>query len=79
MKQELWITWLSFRLEFASEWLSFQLESTRIVHSVTASIGVVVFLGTEVPLDELIKRADGAMYRAKEAGRNFIRFHDAVN
>lgn len=47
------------------------------VDSVSASIGVVLFTGIDVQLDELVKRADGAMYRAKEAGRNSIRFFDA--
>ena len=51
--------------------------TSRMVHSVSASIGVVLFSGAEVQLDELVKRADGAMYRAKEAGRNLIRFYDA--
>lgn len=52
-------------------------KASSLVHSVSASIGVVVFTGVEVPLEELLKRADGAMYRAKEAGRNLIRFYDA--
>lgn len=26
----MWITWLSFRLEFVLKWLSFQLESTKL-------------------------------------------------
>ena len=44
----------------------------------TASIGVLVFSGEAEGNDELLKRADRAMYRAKEAGRNQIQF-DEVN
>jgi diguanylate cyclase (GGDEF)-like protein/PAS domain S-box-containing protein len=50
---------------------------SSIVHRASASIGVVVFVGSDVHQDELLERADAAMYRAKEAGRNLIRFHDA--
>ncbi|MFZ1773796.1 MAG: EAL domain-containing protein [Rhizobiaceae bacterium] len=37
-----------------------------------ASIGIVIFDGTETRVDELLKRADLAMYEAKAAGRNGI-------
>jgi len=36
----------------------------------TASVGVVIFVGDEVSVDETLKRADLAMYHAKAAGRN---------
>ncbi len=45
-------------------------------HNSTASIGITLFQGNDVPADELIKRADLAMYRAKAAGRNALRFYD---
>jgi diguanylate cyclase (GGDEF)-like protein/PAS domain S-box-containing protein len=45
------------------------------VHHGTVSIGVAVFMGFNVPQDELIKQADSAMYRSKNEGRNLIRFH----
>jgi diguanylate cyclase (GGDEF)-like protein len=41
---------------------------------VSASIGVSMFPGESEGVDELLKHADTAMYRAKEAGRNAIRF-----
>ena len=47
-------------------------------HSVTPSIGVSLFRGREHTLDELIKRADVAMYQAKAAGRGTVRFFDPV-
>ena len=46
-----------------------------IGHSCTASIGVVMFLGHDVSQDDLLVSADAAMYDAKEAGRNTIRFY----
>ena len=46
-----------------------------IEHGCTASIGVVLFINHESTLDEIIKWADLAMYQAKDAGRNNIRFH----
>jgi len=46
-------------------------------HRASASIGVVVFAGTEVSQEELQKWGDIAMYKAKEEGRNSIRFHAA--
>ncbi|MFA5701058.1 MAG: diguanylate cyclase [Desulfuromonas sp.] len=51
-------------------------ESTYIEHSCTASIGVALFLGQEVSIDDLLKWADISMYKAKEAGRNSIRFYN---
>ena len=45
------------------------------VHSST-SIGVTLFLDQSDSVEELLKRADLAMYQAKTAGRNAIRFFD---
>ena len=42
----------------------------------TPSIGVALFSGTEVGIDDLLKHADLAMYQAKNAGRNGMRFFD---
>lgn len=42
----------------------------------TSSIGVTLFLGSDLSSDELIKRADTAMYQAKAAGRDALRFFD---
>lgn len=43
---------------------------------ITPSLGVALFSGHEISVDELLKRADLAMYQAKEAGRNTTRFFD---
>jgi len=45
-------------------------------HQVSMSIGVALFDGPETGADELLKRADMAMYEAKASGRNTIRFFD---
>ena len=45
-------------------------------HQVSVSIGVALFDGPETGADELLKRADMAMYEAKASGRNTIRFFD---
>ncbi|OHC64973.1 MAG: hypothetical protein A3H93_12300 [Rhodocyclales bacterium RIFCSPLOWO2_02_FULL_63_24] len=42
----------------------------------TPSIGVTLFADHEGTMDELLKRADLAMYQAKAAGRNTLRFFD---
>ncbi|MBR9869908.1 MAG: EAL domain-containing protein [Gammaproteobacteria bacterium] len=42
-----------------------------------ASIGIALFKGVGQPQEELLKRADTAMYEAKSAGRSVIRFHDS--
>ena len=44
----------------------------------SASIGVVLFKGHDQTLEELLKRADIAMYQAKKAGRNTLRFFDPL-
>jgi EAL domain-containing protein (putative c-di-GMP-specific phosphodiesterase class I) len=45
-------------------------------HHTTPSIGVALFDRQLSNVDELLKRADLAMYQAKAAGRNTIRFFD---
>ncbi len=42
----------------------------------SASIGVTLFVGHEQTIEELLKQADIAMYQAKKAGRNTLRFFD---
>ncbi|WP_296447098.1 EAL domain-containing protein [Rhodoferax sp. UBA5149] len=42
----------------------------------TASIGVTVFRGDQVTIDQLMKQADLALYKSKGAGRNLIHFFD---
>lgn len=47
-----------------------------IDHHCSASIGITLFGAGLESIDDLLKRADLAMYRAKEAGRNTVRFFD---
>jgi diguanylate cyclase (GGDEF)-like protein/PAS domain S-box-containing protein len=44
-----------------------------VEHYSTGSIGFVLFMGHETSSEDLLKRADLAMYQAKQAGRNVIR------
>ena len=44
----------------------------------TASIGIVVFSGADQSVDDLLKKADIALYQAKDGGRNMLRFFDAA-
>ncbi len=45
-------------------------------HHMTASIGATLLRLPHATVDEVLKRADLAMYRAKDAGRNTLRFFD---
>jgi len=46
------------------------------LHHGSASIGVALFCHGDTSSEELIKRADTAMYQAKRAGRHTVRFYD---
>ncbi|MDO9279628.1 MAG: diguanylate cyclase [Polaromonas sp.] len=50
---------------------------TTIEHRCTASIGVVTYGGHEASEEDILKWADKAMYQAKDAGRNTVRFYEA--
>ncbi|MFN2348754.1 MAG: EAL domain-containing protein [Thioalkalivibrio sp.] len=43
-------------------------------HRCAASIGITLFFGEKETREELLRRADAAMYQAKAAGHNSIRF-----
>ncbi len=45
-------------------------------YSSTPSIGIVLFLHDHETMDDVLKKADVAMYQAKAAGRNTVRFFD---
>jgi len=49
----------------------------RLHHS-SPSIGVCLFHGADPGVDALLKFADVAMYQAKDAGRNAVRFYDPL-
>ncbi|MCM2308657.1 MAG: diguanylate cyclase [Sulfuritalea sp.] len=50
----------------------------RIQYRCSASIGAVMFADHAASQDDVMKWADAAMYRAKDAGRNTIRFYQAA-
>lgn len=50
-------------------------EEMRIEHHCTTSIGIALFLNEESRQDDILTRADLAMYQAKEEGRNRICFY----
>ena len=53
------------------------LHSEEIIeHHCAASIGVNLFIDDEISESDILKWADTAMYQAKEAGRNLVRFYD---
>ncbi len=47
-----------------------------VEHRCSASIGVVVFVKQEADESDLLKWADAAMYQAKSAGRDAVRFYE---
>jgi len=49
--------------------------ASNVEHHCSASIGVVVFLDHEASPDDILICADKAMYQAKAAGRNAVRFY----
>jgi diguanylate cyclase (GGDEF)-like protein/PAS domain S-box-containing protein len=51
-------------------------EAELITHYCSSSIGLTIFRDHDESLEQLLKWTDMAMYRAKEAGRNVIRFFD---
>lgn len=46
------------------------------VHQSSASMGLCLFRGQDVGIDDLLKCADMAMYQAKAGGRNTLSFYD---
>jgi diguanylate cyclase (GGDEF)-like protein/PAS domain S-box-containing protein len=48
---------------------------TTVEYQCSASIGVALFTQREGSQDDFLKWADAAMYQAKDAGGNLIRFH----
>jgi EAL domain-containing protein (putative c-di-GMP-specific phosphodiesterase class I) len=49
---------------------------TGHLHRSSSSIGITLFDEHDVAIEDLLKRADVAMYRAKACGRNTVRFFD---
>ena len=45
-------------------------------HYCTVCIGITLFRGTPATMEEMLKRADAALYQAKKAGRSTLRFFD---
>ena len=45
-------------------------------YHITPSVGITLFFGTEISIQELMKQTDIAMYQAKSDGRNTLRFYD---
>jgi diguanylate cyclase (GGDEF)-like protein len=47
-----------------------------VEHHCSASIGVALFINHVSSQSDLMKWADAAMYQAKVAGRNVVRFYE---
>ncbi len=51
-------------------------EEVTVTHHCTASIGVILFINHANSVDEVLRRADLAMYKAKNGGRNLTHFYN---
>lgn len=49
-------------------------DDTGCGHDATASAGITLFQGADISADMLLKQADVALYQAKDAGRDRLRF-----
>jgi len=49
-----------------------------VPYHITPSIGATLFRGHQTEIEVLLKQADLAMYKSKDAGRNTLRFFDPV-
>lgn len=56
--------------------LNLPYQLNQVAYHCTASIGATSFTGGLVTIDELMKQADLAMYKSKDAGRNALHFFD---
>ena len=56
----------------------FGVHAQSLRHTCSGSIGVALFGMMDEPLTEVLKRADVAMYQAKQDGRNLIRRFDPI-
>jgi len=63
------------RLALAQPYSLSMPQADPVEHHCTASIGVVLFINHESSSEDVLKRADMAMYQAKDAGRNSVRFY----
>ncbi|MGC2164876.1 MAG: EAL domain-containing protein, partial [Gallionella sp.] len=59
-----------------SEALSQPYHLPQFTYNCSASIGLTLFRDAGITIEEIYKRADAAMYQAKSAGRNTVRFYD---
>jgi diguanylate cyclase (GGDEF)-like protein len=52
----------------------YHLPGSAVAHHTSPSIGVAMYLGQEESVEVLLKQADLALYQAKDAGRDAVRF-----
>lgn len=77
------LEWAGVQAETVAEKMRTILSEPYFLHGDTeyfrsASIGISLFCGQEKAADVLLKQADIALYKAKDAGRNAIRFFDTA-
>lgn len=53
--------------------------ATAVQRRCTVSVGAALFLGQTMVSDDILRRADAAMYRAKASGGNSVHFHQTVS
>ena len=54
-------------------------KNITVEHHCTASIGFVLFLDEQSNINDILRNADDAMYQAKNAGRDLVRFYNEDN
>lgn len=56
-----------------------ELSGSTVEYHCTVTIGAALFISHDSSPDDILKWADAAMYEAKAAGRNMIRYYDSAN